>query len=242
MGTPPCMSQPQPGSPGSPPPALLVLASGSPRRRELLKRAGVEFEVRPSDIPEIQSPGEAPLAFATRLAREKALATARLIDGPARPVLGADTIVVVDDRVLGKPNDAAHAVELMSMLVGRRHRVITGVAVVNSQTLATCETAVETWVVMRDANHQELVEYAETGEPLDKAGGYALQGAGRRFVEKVEGSESNVIGLPVAETLALLRAAFEREFESAFECPSESEPESESTPERGASTSESTRA
>ena len=207
MGTPPGMSQPPCGSSASPTPNLLVLASGSPRRRDLLARAGIEFEVRPANIPEVREAGEAPLAFATRLAREKALATAQLIAGPARPVLAADTIVVIDDRVLGKPRDVAHAVELMSLLVGRRHVVITGVAVANSQTLAICETSVESGVVMRDADRQELVDYAATGEPLDKAGGYALQGEGRRFIERVEGSESNVIGLPVRETLALLRRA-----------------------------------
>ncbi len=205
MGNPPCMSRPPDDSRARPVGGLLVLASGSPRRRELLTRAGIAFEVRPANIPEVRQAGEPPREFALRLAREKALATARLLAGPARPVLGADTIVVIDDRVLGKPSDARHAVELMSLLVGRRHRVITGVAVANSETLAIRETAVESWVVMRDASRQELVEYAATGEPLDKAGGYALQGEGRRFVERVEGSESNVIGLPLSETLALLQ-------------------------------------
>jgi len=123
-------------------------------------------------------------------------------------VLGADTIVVIGNRVLGKPTDRENAVELLSQLVGRRHAVITGVAVVDSETLVCREIAVESWVVMRQADHQELVDYAAGGEPLDKAGGYAVQGEGRRFVERVEGSESNVIGLPLEETLALLRDHF----------------------------------
>jgi septum formation protein len=183
---------------------LLVLASGSPRRRELLARAGIDFEVLPADIPEVRRPDEPPEVFAQRLAREKALAVAQRIGGPARPVLGADTIVVLGDQVLGKPRDEAHAVELLSQLVGRRHAVITGVAIANSDTLAVSETAVLSWVAMRDADHPEIAEYAATGESLDKAGAYALQGEGRRFVSDVEGSESNVIGLPMEETLALL--------------------------------------
>jgi septum formation protein len=192
---------------GNPQDIGLILASGSPRRRELLTRAGIEFETRPADIPEVQRPNEPPAVFAKRLAREKALAVAQRIGGPARPVLGADTIVVIDDRVLGKPTDSEHAVELLSLLIGRRHAVITGVAVVNSETLSCRDVAVESWVVMRGADRQELVEYAAGGEPLDKAGAYALQGEGRRFIERVEGSETNVIGLPVEETLALLRDA-----------------------------------
>ena len=203
------MSQAQQGSSAdstaSPTSNILVLASGSPRRRELLTRAGVAFEVRPANIPEIQRPGETPVGFATRLAREKALAVARIIGSPPRPVLGADTIVVIDDRILGKPRDVEHAVELLSLLVGRRHAVITAVAIVNSETLAVHETVALSQVVMRHAERDELVDYAASGEPLDKAGGYALQGEGRRFVVRVEGSETNVIGLPVEETLALLK-------------------------------------
>ena len=179
-------------------------AGGSPRRRELLTRAGIDFQALPADIPEVRDPGEPPEVFAQRLAREKALAVARRVDGSARPVLGADTIVVLGDQVLGKPRDEPHAVELLSQLVGRRHAVITGVAIANSDTLAVSETAVLSWVSMRTASHQEIAEYAATGESLDKAGAYALQGEGRRFVESVEGSESNVIGLPMEETLALL--------------------------------------
>ena len=185
----------------------LVLASGSPRRSALLREAGVRFEVQAPNIPEVQQPGEAPVDTAARLAREKALAVARQIDGPRRLVLGADTIVFVDGAALGKPVDAADAERLLRRLLGRQHRVVTAVAVVTSDTLAVRETAVVSEVVMREADAEELRAYVDTGEPLDKAGAYAAQGEGRRFIERIEGSVSNVIGLPVEETLALLAEA-----------------------------------
>lgn len=186
----------------------LVLASASPRRQELLARAGVAFEVSPSDIPEHGRPGEAPAQLARRLAREKAGAVARSL-GPSPPrwVLGADTLVVIDDEVLGKPVDAAHALVLLRRLVGRRHRVLTGVALVASDTFEERHAVVESAVSMRAAEDRELRAYIATGEPLDKAGAYGAQGEGRRLIEKIEGSETNVIGLPLEETLALLRAA-----------------------------------
>ena len=190
-----------------PGPVELVLASGSPRRRMLLERAGVRFRVLPADIPELTRPGEAPDALAPRLATEKARAVAERV-GPDRLVLGADTIVVVDDDVLGKPRDPDDACHLLGRLVGRAHRVMTGVALVPSDAGAEPRVlCVESQVTMRDAAPEEIRAYVATGEPLDKAGGYGLQGEGRRFVTAVEGSETNVIGLPVDETLALLRAA-----------------------------------
>ncbi len=116
--------------------------------------------------------------------------------------------MALDESVLGKPRDEAHAFELLTRLMGRRHRVITGIAVADCRDLAVRSAAVETWVTMRDASSDEIRDYVATGECLDKAGAYALQGeAGRRFVERVEGSRSNVIGLPIDETLALLSAA-----------------------------------
>jgi septum formation protein len=186
----------------------LVLASASPRRRELLTRAGIRFEVQPSNVPEQALPGEAPAQLARRLASEKAQAVARSL-GPAPPrwVLGADTIVVIDGDVLGKPDDAEHAVVLLRRLVGRRHLVLTAVALVASDTLSLRHTVVESAVTMRAADERELRAYVATGESLDKAGAYAAQGSGRRLIEKIEGSETNVIGLPLEETLALLRAA-----------------------------------
>ena len=185
----------------------LVLASASPRRRELLDRAGVAVEVIPADVEERHRPGEGPEAFATRLAVEKAQAVAeRVGPNPRRRVLGADTIVVLDGAILGKPRDADHAVELLTRLTGRTHRVITAVALVDSETLAVRAATVTSSVRMRTADAAELRAYVATGEPLDKAGAYAIQGGGRRFVVDLEGSESNVVGLPLEETLALLAA------------------------------------
>jgi len=186
----------------------LVLASASPRRRDLLSRAGVRFEVRPAGIPEVRGEDEPFVEFARRLAREKAEAVARALGPtPRRWVLGADTIVVVGAEVLGKPADAEDAVGMLGKLVGRRHTVVTGVALVESEKLAAEVTSVESLVSLRGAEEDELRAYVATGEPLDKAGSYAFQGEGRRLVEKVEGSETNVIGLPMEETLALLERA-----------------------------------
>jgi len=185
----------------------LILASASPRRRQLLARAGIAFEVIPADIPEHGRSGEKPGEFAVRIAAEKALAVAgRVGPAPRRQVLGADTIVVVDDAILGKPRDAEHAVQLLERLVGRSHQVITAVALAASDTLEVRTTAVTTRVTMRSAAAEELRAYVATGEPLDKAGAYAIQGGGRNLIEEVDGSESNVVGLPLEETLALLSA------------------------------------
>jgi septum formation protein len=185
----------------------LLLASASPRRRDLLSAAGVAFEVRPANIPESRAPDEPPHQFAARMAREKALAVARSPDLQAdRVVLGADTIVVLDGNVFGKPRDASHAAALLSQLVGRCHQVVTAVAVVRSGSLSLRQVRVESRVCMHPAAPEEIEAYVATGEPLDKAGAYAVQGAGRRFVAAIEGSETNVIGLPLDESLALLRA------------------------------------
>jgi septum formation protein len=185
----------------------LILASASPRRSELLSREGVPFEVRPSDIAELDRPDERPHEMTVRLASEKALSVAEAIgkDTP-RWVLGADTIVVRDGLVLGKPSDPAGAIEMLSSLLGRRHRVITGIALVSSAQLEPHCSWVPSEVDMRGAEAAEVEAYVAGGEPMDKAGSYALQGEGRRFVLKVQGSESNVIGLPLGETLALMRA------------------------------------
>lgn len=188
--------------------AELVLASGSPRRRDLLARAGLRFQVRPADVAEDVLPGESPQALVERLARAKAgWAVERLPPLPRRVVLGSDTVVVLDGEILGKPRDAEEAVSMLRRLVGRSHRVVTGVAVVESDTRRVRTACVESRVAMRPASEEELRRYVAGGEPLDKAGGYALQGEGRRLVVRVEGSETNVIGLPLEETLALLRDA-----------------------------------
>jgi septum formation protein len=191
-----------------PSPPTLILASASPRRREILAAAGVEFEIVPADIEEKARVSESPPALAERLAREKALAVAtRSSADPRRPVLGSDTIVVLGDLVLGKPRNERHAVELLSKLMGTRHQVITGIAVCWTDGHKALSQIVTSEVEMRSATRQELEDYVAVGESLDKAGGYALQGEGRRFVVGVEGSQSNVIGLPLEETLELLERA-----------------------------------
>lgn len=171
----------------------------------LLAQAGVAFEVRPPEIPERRRPNEPPADFALRMAREKASEIARRAGPrPPRRVLGADTVVVIDEDTLGKPDGPEHAVELLTRLTGRVHRVITAVALVDSASLEDRHVVVESRVTLRPASPAELRAYVATGEPLDKAGAYAAQGEGRRFIEKIEGSETNVIGLPMQETLALL--------------------------------------
>ena len=186
----------------------LVLASASPRRRALLAAAGIAFEVRPADVPEDALPGEPPRVMAERLAADKALAVARALAGdPGRVVLGADTIVVIGGDALGKPESEEHAVALLRRLVGRSHRVITAVALARAGGGAPRVVSVESEVHMRAAGDAEIRAYVATGEPLDKAGAYAAQGEGRRFIERIAGSETNVIGLPMDETLALLRDA-----------------------------------
>jgi septum formation protein len=188
--------------------APLLLASASPRRRELLGRAGVAFEVSPADIDESARDGESPEQLAARLARDKALHVARRSGAdPPRWVLGADTIVVLEGLVYGKPADAEDAARILGALRGRTHRVVTAVALARSDGAALREIRVESRVTLRAASDPEIRAYVATGEPLDKAGAYAVQGFGGRLVERIEGSLSNVIGLPLDETLALLREA-----------------------------------
>jgi septum formation protein len=186
----------------------LLLASGSPRRRELLARAGVAFEIRPADVDESAHPGEAPELYASRLARAKAHAVAaRCAADAPRWVLGADTVVVHGGRLYGKPAGADDAARMLGELQGHTHRVLTAVTLARSDGSALREVRVESRVTLRTASAPEIRAYVATGEPLDKAGAYALQGEGGRFVLRIEGSRSNVIGLPLDETLALLQEA-----------------------------------
>ena len=186
----------------------LILASGSPRRRELLSEAGVPHEVIPADIDEQIQPGESPREMTLRLAREKALAVAaRIPEAPPRHVLGSDTTVVLDGEIIGKPRDAEDAVSLLQRLTGRTHRVVTAVAIVETASGRVVDCAVESRVHMRSASEDALRDYVKTGEPLDKAGAYAIQGQGAWLVTGFEGSRTNIIGLPVEETLALLKRA-----------------------------------
>jgi septum formation protein len=185
----------------------LVLASASPRRRKLLADAGVAFSVMPADIEESACAGESPYELVVRLARQKAEAVAAQLGRAPRFVLGSDTVVVIGEDVLGKPRDPEHAALLLGRILGRRHTVLTGIALVDAASGAARTRCVASEVLMRAASEAEVRAYIAGGEPLDKAGGYALQGEGRKFVERVIGSETNVIGLPMDETLALLREA-----------------------------------
>jgi septum formation protein len=183
----------------------LVLASGSLRRQDLLREAGISFRVVVPSVDETLHPGEKPEESAQRLATLKARTVARTLP-PKRCVLAADTLVVVGHQVLGKPRDTTEAAHMLLTLAGRTHRVLTAFAVLRSGTDPT-EVSLgfeESQVRMRSVSEDEAHAYAETGEPLDKAGAYALQGIGARFVESVEGSRSNVIGLPLERVLPLL--------------------------------------
>jgi len=182
---------------------MLVLASASPRRQELLRNAGIPFEVQPAHIPEDGLPGEAAKDCAERLAREKALAVAR--QRPHDCVLGADTVVVVDGQILGKPSDAADAARMLRLLSGRQHQVITGVCLVFG---GQCSVASETTsVTMSEISEKEIADSIASGEPMDKAGAYAIQGVASRWIPRIEGDYSNVGGLPVALVWRMLRQA-----------------------------------
>jgi len=177
----------------------LVLASGSPRRRQLLEMLGIRVLVRPSEIQEIPLPRETPESYSRRLARDKARAV------PGELVLGADTIVVVDGQVLEKPVDRADAVRMLERLQGRRHEVITSICLVaNGQEHQATDT---TAVYFRPAARSWLASYVETGEPMDKAGAYGIQGYGATLIERVEGDFFGVMGLPIRLVLELLERA-----------------------------------
>jgi septum formation protein len=208
---------------------MLILASASPRRRELLAQVGYRFQVHPAHILEDPLPGEDPIVYVTRLAREKAEAVFRelsnvshgSVDGevdapsstaaspvggrrPALQVLGADTTVTVDNTILGKPDDAADAARILRLLSGRTHRVITGVALVTAK---GAEVAAEvTAVRFLTLSDEDIAEYIATGEPMDKAGAYAIQGRAARWIPRIEGCYFNVMGLPLALVCSLLES------------------------------------
>jgi septum formation protein len=194
----------------------IYLASKSPRRRELLRQIGVEFELlllrdqtpRGPEVSEEVLPGEKPEDYVTRVTREKAeyasktMAWRRL---PMRPILAADTTVVVDGRILGKPADAAEATEMLKALSGRTHRVLTSVAVhYDEETWQTTQASEVTFGTLTD---EMIRAYCATPEPYDKAGGYAVQGIAAVFIESITGSFSGIMGLPLYETAELLRQA-----------------------------------
>jgi septum formation protein len=227
---------------------MLVLASASPRRRELLTQAGYSFEVHPAHIPEDPHPNEDPIAYVTRLAHEKAQtvfheitgapgpdfgtwesaksdssgapsilrslqngwditeahASDQRADAPPHVVLGADTTVTIDNQILGKPENPADAARMLRLLSGRTHRVITGIALV---TAASTQVAAEVTAVRFTAlSDEEIDAYIATGEPMDKAGAYAIQGLAARWIPRIEGDYFNVVGLPIALVSALLKS------------------------------------
>ena len=172
---------------------MLVLASKSPRRAELLGAAGIPFIVRAADIDESHRSGESPVEYSSRLAREKALA----VDAaPEETVLGADTIVLLEGEIMGKPRDREDAVRMLSALAGCRHDVITGVCLRKGSEILTDSATTAVWFGPMSA--AEIAGYVASGEPMDKAGAYGIQGLASRYIERIDGSYANVVGLPVA--------------------------------------------
>ena len=183
-------------------PSRLLLASASPRRRELLDQIGVRYEVLPADIHESPAPGERPEAYVRRLAAEKSLAAQRQNRGRL-PVLAADTEVVLDGEILGKPRDFEHAAEMLARLSGREHRVLSAVSLRAEN--KHWEALNVSTVAFRTIAPEEIKAYWASGEPQDKAGAYAIQGKGAVFVRQISGSYSGVMGLPLFETATLLK-------------------------------------
>ncbi|HTB98158.1 MAG TPA: Maf family protein [Terracidiphilus sp.] len=210
---------------------MLILASASPRRKELLTQAGYVFQVQPAHLNEDPRPGEDAISYVTRLAREKAEAVYREIQAGDRTpadliVLGADTTVEVDGKILGKPENAPDAARMLRLLSGRTHRVITGVALVHHPVngdlplgnpdrsrLPHAQVAAEvTGVRFLTLSEAEIAEYIATGEPMDKAGAYGIQGRAARWIPRIEGCYFNVVGLPLALVATMLEV--ERDFPS----------------------------
>jgi septum formation protein len=199
-------------SPSSP----LVLGSASPRRRDILGGLGIPLRVAPANVPEVERPNEAPLAYLERVVLEKLGGAGKAFEtGPGSALLVADTIVVIDGDVLGKPNDAEDAARLLARLAGRTHSVYTRYAVAPARTPLepVIVRTVESSVTLRRASSAELEGYARTGEGLDKAGAYAIQGVGAFLVARIEGSYTNVVGLPACEVVEdLLKAGLLEQF------------------------------
>ena len=181
----------------------IILASASPRRLELLASAGVEFEVFAGDVDEELQPGEAPADHVVRLARDKAISVASRVEG--RFFVGADTVVVCGGEIMGKPKDAADAERMLRKLSGVSHEVITGYAIFDRERDDALCDAVTTRVFFKPLRDEEIRDYIATGCPFDKAGAYAIQGGAAYMVERIDGSYSNVVGLPLCEVVEALR-------------------------------------
>ncbi|MEK6284298.1 MAG: nucleoside triphosphate pyrophosphatase [Acidobacteriota bacterium] len=181
----------------------IILASASPRRADLLKQIGVEFELAPSQIGERPHPDETPADYITRIARAKVIAAARTRE--AGLVIGADTVVVLDGRLMGKPQDEASAATMLEQLSGRWHAVMTGVALYDIETRREVADYDKTLVKFAQLTDREIEWYVSTGEPMDKAGAYGIQGLGGLFVDEIAGNYYNVVGLPIPLVYRLAR-------------------------------------
>jgi septum formation protein len=188
----------------------LILASASPRRIELLKLAGLDFNVIPSSIEETPLKGETPREHVLRLSREKAQAVSARY--PDAWVIGADTIVVINGEIMGKPDGVSEAREMIKKLSGHEHHVHTGFAIARQSAGVLMEDIVTSSVLFKNISEEEINWYIGTKEPYDKAGGYAVQGAGAYFIKEIHGSYTNVIGLPLCEAISLLKQAGAIEF------------------------------
>lgn len=182
----------------------IILASASPRRRELLAQLGISFSVVPSNAEEAVLPGESPEEHVIRLSRDKAAEVAGREGQSGRWFIGSDTVVVRNDDILGKPADHEDARKMLLSLSGRSHRVVSGYAVFDKATGETISNAVVTRVFFKDLTSAEIEGYIASGEPFDKAGSYAIQGIGSFMVPRIEGSYTNVVGLPLCEVIAAL--------------------------------------
>jgi len=179
---------------------MIVLASKSPRRSEILRQAGIPFVARPANVDETARHGESPEDYVKRVARDKAMAA---VAAPEEIVLGADTVVVIDREILGKPADTADAVRMLGLLAGREHEVLTGICLRRGIVIVIDCVRTRVWFV--PLSREEIAACVASGEPMDKAGAYAIQGLASKFIERIEGSYTNVVGLPIEVVQQVLR-------------------------------------
>lgn len=179
---------------------MIVLASQSPRRSEILRQAGIPFVARPVNVDETAHPGETPEDYVKRVARDKAMMANA---APGEIVLGADTAVVIDGEILGKPANSADAERMLGLLEGRKHQVLTGICLRHGAEMVVDCARTRVW--FKPLTPEEIAAYVATGEPMDKAGAYAIQGLASKFIELIEGSYTNVVGLPIELVQLVLR-------------------------------------